>query len=242
MSTGFSRRALLTAGAAAAGRRLLADDISYSRIPAGEYLMGSASGREDQRPPHRVRITRAFDMGKFEVTQSQWKDVMTDPHGRSLQAPHQGEDISDTPSQFKGSDLPVDSVSWYDVQLFLARLSARDERHGYRLPTEAEWEYACKSGRQQAPKDSGWFKDNSAETTHAVGQTPANPWGLHDMLGNVGEWVQDWYAADYYEGSPRTDPPGPSAGSYRVFRGGSWLDSAADGPEARAFEFPNSRL
>ena len=104
--------------------------------------MGSASGREDERPPHRVRISRAFEISKFEITQSQWKSVMSDPHHARLQPLHQGEDVSDSPSQFKGAFLPVDSVSWYDVQLFVARLSAFDGKHTFRLPTEAEWDYA----------------------------------------------------------------------------------------------------
>lgn len=128
----------------------LASDSAFARIPAGDFVMGSATGPEDERPPHRVRISRAFELSRFEITQSQWKSVMTDPHHARLRPEHQGEDATDSPSQFKGASLPVDSVSWYDVQLFVARLSAFSEKYTYRLPTEAEWEYTCRAGQHES--------------------------------------------------------------------------------------------
>ena len=155
-----------------------------------------------------------------EVTQEQYQKVM-----------------GTNPSQFKGPQNPVEKVSWADAVEFCGKLSAmpaeKTAGHVYRLPTEAEWEYACRSGTTTAYGfgddasrlgDYGWFDGNSDSSTHPVGEKKPNAWGLYDMHGNVWEWCQDWYG-DYPSGST-TDPTGPSSGSFRVDRGGSWCSSA----------------
>jgi formylglycine-generating enzyme required for sulfatase activity len=121
--------------------------------------------------------------------------------------------VSNRPSRFKGASLPVESVSWEDVALFLKRLNVRDTTHAWRLPTEAEWEYACRAGGDQTSGlgVSAWYKANSGDQTQPVATKEPNAWGLHDMQGNVAEWVQDWYSPDYYEDSPAADPQGPEA-------------------------------
>ncbi len=137
------------------------------------------------------------------------------------------------PSQFKGPDLPVDNIGRDDCQEFIRRLNRRpDERSGvYRLPTEAEWEYACRAGSTASYsfgdsviglRDYAWYIANSGDMTHVVGTRPPNAWGLRDMHGNVGEWCQDWYHPDYYAVSPRDNPQGPPSGLSRIIRGGSW--------------------
>ncbi len=187
------------------------------RVPGGEFLMGSPdneSGRDsDEGPQHRVKLS-PFSIGKYEVTQAQWKAVMG----------------GDNPSRFKGDDLPVESVSWNDIREFLNKTGNR-----FRLPTEAEWEYAARAGSTTSYSfgndagqlgDFGWFYGNSGNQAHPVGQKKPNRFGLFDMHGNVWEWCSDWYAKDYYAECQRqgvvTDPGGPSSGSSRVFRGGSW--------------------
>jgi formylglycine-generating enzyme required for sulfatase activity len=121
----------------------------------------------------------------------------------------------------------VEQVSWNDAQGFLSKLNARNDGYRYRLPTEAEWEYAARAGTtgdNAADLDSvAWYSINSYSQTHSVGEKQANGWGLYDMLGNVWEWCQDWYGEDYYRNSPAEDPQGPSSGSARVLRGGSWV-------------------
>lgn len=189
----------------------------FARIPAGEFMMGSEYGgsdENDERPVHRVRISQSFELGKYEVTQVQWETVM-----------------GQNPSFFKGANLPVESVSWDDVQQFISRVNELDDQFVYRLPTEAEWEYACRAGSTGDYAGNlsamAWYENNSGKETHPVGQKQPNVWGLYDMHGNVLEWVQDWYGDSYYSGSPTTDPPGPNSGLYRVFRGGSWYEPAA---------------
>jgi len=188
-------------------------------IQAGEFTMGSDEGRSDERPPHRVRISKPFYLGMYEVTQAEYERV-----------------IGSNPAHFRGSSqLPVEDVSWEDAQEFCRRLSAIPEERTagrvYRLPTEAEWEYACRAGSMTKysfgddDKDlaeSAWFESDSDGRTHAVGQKKPNAWGLYDVHGNVCEWCADWYDGSYYTSSPPEDPAGPASGPYRVLRGGSW--------------------
>ncbi len=189
-------------------------DMEFVLIPAGKFQMGSTTGESDEKPVHWVRISQPFYLGKYEVTQAQWKTVMG----------------SDNPSFFKGDNLPVDTVSWDDCQVFIRKLNARRDGYTYRLPSEAEWEYACRAGTtgDYAGKlgARAWYYGNSGNQTHPVGWKSPNRWGLYDMHGNVWEWCQDWYGGDYYQNSPGTDPQGPSMGSDRVFRGGSWNTTA----------------
>jgi formylglycine-generating enzyme required for sulfatase activity len=176
--------------------------------------MGSDRGGEDERPVHQVVISRGFEMGKYEVTQAQWQAVMRH-----------------NPSGFVGPTRPVESVSWDAVQEFIKRLNEMDEEYLYRLPTEAEWEYACRAGsttEYHFGNDAGqlekyaWYADNAGGETHPVGQREPNKWGLYDMHGNVWEWVQDEWHGNY-EGAPKDGSPWEDgSGSSRVDRGGSW--------------------
>jgi formylglycine-generating enzyme required for sulfatase activity len=213
---------------------------SFVSIPAGEFTMGSSSGNPDEAPPHRVRLSKSFELSRFEVTQAQWRAVMDSPHSK----PRSDEEFKRIdPAHFKGPELPVDSVSWDSVQEFLKILNSRDERYVYRLPTEAEWEYAAITGQseQSASHNAGWCEDSAGGRTHPIGEKSADKRGLHDMLGNVMEWVQDWYAPDHYQGSARVDPRGAATGSYKVYRGGAWLSSGTQcRPTYRGFDFPTS--
>lgn len=183
-------------------------------VPAGCFQMGSSAkeANSDESPVHRVCVD-GFAIGKYEVTQGIWQKVM-----------------GANPSYFSacGADCPVEQVSWDDVQTFLSKLNSQTGQH-YRLPTEAEWEYACRSGGKDQTycggnnlSALGWYYENSGSKTHPVGQKQANELGLYDMSGNVWEWVQDWYSEHYYKNSPAQNPAGPSGGSDRVLRGGSW--------------------
>ncbi len=195
-----------------------AGGIEFVRIPAGTFQMGCSS--EDaqclprENPPHAVRITKDFELGRYEVTQAQWQAVM-----------------GTNPSQFKGDALPVETVTWNDVQEFLKKLNARNDGYQYRLPTEAEWEYAARAGTTGPhpgnPGEIAWSNDNAGNKTHPVGGKKPNAWGLYDMVGNVWEWVQDSYDEKYYNGGSTTDPQGPASGAYKVLRGGSWYSLAA---------------
>jgi len=180
-------------------------------IPEGEFMMGSP---DDKRcPRHKVRITKPFYLGVYEVTQAECEKVM----GKN-------------PSNFQGADNPVEKVTWEDAAEFCKKLSAKEGRT-YRLPTEAEWEYACRAGSttlysfgddQANLGEYAWYLANSDKKTRPAGEKKPNNWGLCDMHGNVWEWCQDWYDLDYYAVSPTGDPPGPETGSLRVYRGGSW--------------------
>jgi formylglycine-generating enzyme required for sulfatase activity len=193
-------------------------------IAGGSFLMGSPDGEggTDERPQHQVTIS-SFYMGKYEVMQREWRAVAGLPKVKV--------DLNPDPSHFKGDNLPVEQVSWEDAIEFCDRLS-RATRKRYRLPTEAEWEYACRSGTTGPYAGSldemGWYSDNSGSKTHEVGKKQPNGFGLYDMHGNVLEWCMDWYSDNYYSQSPSSDPVGPSTGSYRMFRGGSWSDYARD--------------
>ena len=180
--------------------------------------MGDAKGDEDERPVHKVTISRPFYLGKYLVTQEQWQAV----RGPS------------NPSSHKGSEHPVENVSWPDCRKFIEALNAKPPAATgrFRLPTEAEWEYACRAGSStrysfgDSAADLGryaWFDGNAEENSHAVGLKQPNAWGLYDMQGNLWQWCADWYGGDYYKGSPGTDPSGPPSGQYRVQRGGAWL-------------------
>ena len=188
--------------------------MEFMWIPAGRFLMGSPEdeeGRSADELQHEVRISEGFWMKKYEVTQGEWGLVM-----------------GANPSRLSncGPRCPVEQVSWFDTEEFMQRLNGRESGKGYRyrLPTEAEWEYAARAGTTGARYGElgsiAWHWVNSGSETHPVGQKRANPWGLHDMLGNVWEWTGDWYGR--YPSGSVTDPQGPSTGSYRVFRGGGW--------------------
>jgi formylglycine-generating enzyme required for sulfatase activity len=219
----------------------LLDGSGFATIPAGEFEMGSIIGTPDEQPVHRVRIGKSFEMGKYEVTQAQWESVMYNPHV-AAQTRTRVSDQASNPSKFKGATRPVESVSWESVQVFLNALNQRDPKHVYRLPTEAEWEYAARAGSKdqllEGLDDKAWFAGNSDGTTHPIGEKEPNAWGLHDMFGNVLEWVQDWYSPEGYGG-----PLHPDAyiGSYKVYRGCGWLSEAKYcRPAFRAFDFPSS--
>ena len=190
--------------------------MEFVLIPDGAFLMGSTDGASDERPVHQVTLSQPFYLGKYPVTQAQWELVMRE-----------------NPSHFTGDpNRPVECVSWLDVQTFLQGMQARESGVTYRVPTEAEWEYAVRAGTtthysfgDDAAQlgEHAWYDENSGNTTHPVGKKKPNPWGLYDMHGNVREWVQDWYAKDYYQNSPTSDPEGPTTGEHRVLRGGSWI-------------------
>ncbi|MDK2938525.1 MAG: hypothetical protein PWQ51_689 [Methanolobus sp.] len=198
--------------------------MDFVLIPAGQFYMGSDStpivAFDD--PLHEVNIGNDFYMGKYEVTQIQWETVM-----------------GTNPSYFKGDKLPVEQVSWNDAREFIRRLNKLENTDKYRLPTEAEWEYACKAGNdtdfsftneatdldEYGWSDSyGWCAINANGTTHPVGEKKANAWGLYDMHGNVWEWVQDsWH--DNYENAPADGTAWEEENSSdRVGKGGSWMD------------------
>lgn len=203
-------------------------------IPPGTMVMGSDDRPADERPAHLVALDLPFMLGTTEVTQSEWLAVM-----------------GTRPSYFTGCGptCPAEQVSWDDAQAFLDRLNVTDPGKGYRLPTEAEWEYAARAGTTGnyagtgVAAEMGWYYQNSGQTTHPVGGKAPNAWGLYDMHGNVAEWVQDYYSSGYYRTSPRTDPRGPVTGEFRVVRGGSWLANTVDARSAaRSQGLPGDRF
>ena len=207
-------------------------------VPAGSFLMGSPDTEKghsiDEGPRHRVTISRGFWMGKYEVTQAQWRGIMkSNPSILKPKRPFLKKlGLSNLP-HVDQRELPVERVSWNDVQEFIRKLN-RKTGLTFRLPTEAEWEYACRAGSESAYyfgdnrkelSRYAWYNGNTSAETHPVGRKKPNAWGLCDMAGNVFEWCQDWYSRDFYQYSPATDPTGPSSGTARVFRGGSWFSS-----------------
>lgn len=193
-------------------------------IPKGKFTRGSnfVNGDRTDKPAHRVIISRSFEIGCYQITQQQWETLMVS-----------------NPSYFKGETLPVERVSWIDVQKFIARLNAKSNMYVYALPTEAQWEYACRAGTTGKYagnlNDMAWYSDNSGRKTHPVGQKQSNAWGLYDMHGNVEEWCSDFYE-DYcnlfeygsYSEITVKDPSGASLGLSRVVRGGSCISDAND--------------
>ncbi|MBN1837269.1 MAG: formylglycine-generating enzyme family protein [Spirochaetales bacterium] len=195
--------------------------MEFVRIEPGTFVMGSPPDEEgrmdeeilgDQERQSQVTITKPFYLGRHEITQSEWEAVM-----------------GSNPSYFKkGGGYPVEKVSWDDCQEFIKRLNDRFQgKHVFRLPTEAEWECACRAGTT-APRYGeldaiAWYRDNSGMSTHPVAQKAANAWGLHDMLGNVWEWCADWYGD--CPGGSVADPVGPNSGEF-CFRGGNWGSGA----------------
>ena len=210
-------------------------------IPAGKFRMGSSedeTGRgDDEGPQHDVEITRPFWMGVYPVTQEEYEMIM-----------------GVNPSQFKGVRSPVELVSWDDAVRFCWALGKREGK-SYRLPTEAEWEFACRAGSttpyyvgsdERAAHMAGWCSGSARGRTHPVGEKVPNAWGLHDMHGNVWEWCADWYrsyelwcaASDHrggYHVIAQTNPSGPTYGSFRVTRGGSWVAKVSDCRSASRF-------
>jgi len=232
--------------------------LDMNWIKPGTFFMGSPTdelGRFDSEFLHVVTLTKGYWMGKFEVTQAQYEAVM-----------------GTNPSKWKGGDLPVETVSWNDAMAFCAKLTEQEKAAGrlpqgyeYTLPTEAQWEYACRAGtatalnngknlsdKYECPEmdEVGWYDGNAAHKTHPVGQKKPNARGLYDMHGNVAEWCSDWYKEDYYLISPETDPTGPETGDYRVNRGGSWYTYAtscrsanrSNGSSTDAYNFTGFRV
>jgi formylglycine-generating enzyme required for sulfatase activity len=205
-------------------------------IPAGSFEMGSHNGRDEEQPVHKVWID-SFLMDQHEMTQGDYDRI------------GEKEALSNS-SHFKGADLPVEQITWPQAARFCNVRSRYEglkpcynedtgacdfEADGYRLPTEAEWEYACRAGTEgdysfggeaRQLGDFAWFADNAAKKTHPVGQKKANPWGLLDTYGNVAEWCQDVYDKGYYKDSPEKNPRGPADGAEYVLRGGSWKSPA----------------
>ncbi len=196
--------------------------MEFVLVPGGCFEMGSAEGEVEEQPVHQVCVDD-FYLGKHEVTQGEWLAVM-----------------GSNPAYFKnGDNFPVESVSWFDTEDFTAKLNTLSALN-YRLPTEAEWEYAARSGGKQekfAGSDNAdgvaWHRQNSTAasvpgSSHEVGQKQPNGLGLFDMSGNLWEWCADWYGADYYQESPDRNPQGPTSGAVRVGRGGSWYSEPND--------------
>ena len=191
----------------------------FVKIPSGEFMMGSKYG--DEKPIHKVLIRNSFEIGKYEITQQQWKSLM-----------------GNNPSRFKGENLPVTNVSWFDIQKFIIALNKKSQSYLYRLPTEAEWEYVCRAGTKEDYAGNldeiAWYNKNAGEQLHLVGQKQPNPWGIYDMHGNVFEWCEDWYG-DYPNNIN-------SFRTARVFRGGAYnLDADAARTTARGYSHPGSR-
>ena len=191
--------------------------VEFVLIPPGTFAMGNGSGKSHEgETPHQVMITKPFWMGKLEVTQAQWAAVM-----------------GSVPSPKSGLDLPADAVSWEDADLFVRRLNRYAQGVRFRLPTEAEWEYASRAGagtpyffgsdKSELP-NYAWCSVQSQDHVQPVGRLQPNPWGLYDIYGNVSEWCSDWFGQDYYRVSPPSDPQGPQQGTERILRGSTYRD------------------
>ena len=244
-------------GGSFSGRRLKNSlGMEFVELPTGEFLMG-APGISGETPTHRVRITRPIYMQTTEVTQRQWQEVTgQNPSGRGLldHFTHGSPNQTTAHDFFKSlmrdpAKLPIGKVSWNDCQAFVDHLNERGDGLGiYRLPTEAEWEYAARAGSPTAPllipdhqlRHMAWFSANSEGVSQPVGQKAANAWGLLDMLGNVAEWCQSVYGP--YPDGLQVDPVGPPNGTYRIQRGGNFrADPGRCRPTARSYGLPESR-
>ena len=205
--------------------------LTMALIPAGKFIMGDDDGDADEKPAHKVQVG-AFYMDVREVTQQAYEGL-----------------TQKNPAKSKGPDKPVEQVDWYHAVLYCNLRSLKEglkpcydpktlacdfSATGYRLPTEAEWEYACRAGSREKYsfgndpsklKTFAWFKANAGQNTHPVGQKEPNAWGLYDMYGNVAEWCHDFYSESYYQKKEGNNPRGPAAGDKCVLRGGSWRSS-----------------
>ena len=206
-------------------------------VRPGSFMMGDEKGGDDEKPVHKVAITKPFYIGQYKVTQQQWEAVM-----------------GSNPSSAKDPKNPVERVNWDDCQEFLKKLNAKlgDKTVKFALPTEAQWEYSCRAGKTtpysfgDKETDLGryaWFLDNSKGKIHPVGEKRANAWGLYDMHGDAWEWCADWYDKAYYKTSPASDPTGPASGTFRVCRGSNWESMAPDCRCGfRLFSVPSERF
>ena len=219
----------------------VATGIKLVKIPAGSFTMGSAAGKgvnfEDEVPQTKVTLTKDFYLGANAVTQGQYEAV-----------------TGTNPSAFKnaGPDAPVESLTWAEAVAFCKKLTERERMAGrlpaglaFALPTEAQWEYACRAGTTDSTAGNldamAWYDKNSGKTTHPVGQKFPNAWGLYDMNGNVSQWCADWYGP--YPGNGATDPTGPETGVGHINRGGGWCDGAElCRPATRFYSSPELRL
>ena len=209
-----------------------ATGMEFMLVEGGCYPMGSNTGDSDEKPVHEVCVD-SFYLGKYEVTQAQYQKI-----------------VGSNPSNFRGNELPVVNVSWHDAQSFAGKLNGSSNK-GSRLPTEAEWEYAARSGskdEKHAGTNSGtvwceydWYDMTSSNQTHPVGQKKPNGLGLHDMNGNVWEWCSDLYGDNYYTFSPRNNPQGPGSGTARVFRGSCINTSSLTRAASRYRSLPSLR-
>ena len=210
--------------------------IEMVKVEGGTFMMGATSEMKNpnsnEKPVHQVTLTNDYYMGKYEVTQALWQAVM-----------------GSNPSEYKGDNLPVETVSWNDCQKFISKLNSLTGRM-FRLPTEAEWEYAARGGKESRGyqysgssniSDVAWYDENSGSKTHPVGTKQANELGIYDMTGNVWEWCSDWYSS--YSSSSQTNPTGSDSGSARVSRGGGWFNDASYCRlSVRFYYTPDSRL
>jgi len=209
--------------------------MKFKLIPPGEFMMGSEED-DDSKPVHNVKITEPFYIGFYPVTQREWKTVMSNIPSHFKEIKKEGWFKKET-HHYPRAHNPVEQISWEESQEFIQKLNLKEGVKRYRLPTEAEWECACRAGSNKKYcfgddksrlGEYAWYEKNSGSKTHPVGKKKPNQFGLYDVHRKIFEWVQDRYDGDYYYRSPKEDPSGPSDGSRRVSRGGSWCRHASD--------------